>query len=129
MSETPGISHPQLVEAIARVRREMWAAYMRVDEPAHTKCFAPDYRAVHPDGSVHVGAPGAAEIAATPIEKYWWTEQLAWPIGDQAAIATYTAEVQLPGTTTHYKFAVGEVWILSGGSWKCRYYQATPLRD
>jgi hypothetical protein len=51
----------------------------------------------------------------------------AWPAGEEAAIATYTAEVQVKDdeSSVGFKFEVGEVWLIEGGEWKCRYYHAT----
>jgi len=130
MGEIHQLSHSELTITIAQNLHEMWDAYVRIDEPTHTKCFTPDCRAVHPDGTVHIGPPTAAEIAANHIEDYWLTNLQVWPVGQEAAIATFTAEVQVSvgGAPQRFKFEVGEVWIKNAERWKSRYYHATPLK-
>jgi hypothetical protein len=117
----------ELTRTIAERLRELWDAYLRVDEAAHSAVLAKEYRAVHPDGTVHLGKPSATEIAAAPIEDYWLRELQVWPTGEEAAIATYTAEVEVRSglSANRFKFQVGEVWWKEGGQWKCRYYHAT----
>jgi hypothetical protein len=130
MGEIHQLSQSELTTTIAQKLREMWDAYVRIDEPAHTKCFTPDFRAVHPDGTVHIGAPTAAEIAANHIDDYWLTNLQAWPVGQEGAIATFTAEVEVRkgGAPQRFKFEVGEVWIRQDNTWKSRYYHATLLK-
>jgi|SRR5271166_1530481 len=127
MGEVQSATQNELTRVLAERHREMWDAYMRVDEPAHSALLAEEFRAVHPDGTVHIGKPSAAQIAAEPIEDYWLTELQAWPAGEEAAIVTYTAEVQVrvEETSAGFQFEVGEVWLKAGGQWKCRYYHAT----
>jgi uncharacterized protein DUF4440 len=120
----------ELTLALAKRMQEQWDAYIRVDEAAHSAVLAEDFRAVHPNGTLHIGKPSAAEIAAEPIEDYWLRELEAWPVGEEAAIATYTAEVEVhtAKTSGRFRFSVGEVWVREGGAWKCRYYHATMLK-
>lgn len=130
MSDIHLLSQNDLTRTIAANLNEIWDAYVRVDEEAHSKCLTPDYRAVHADGSAHVGRPTAAEMAAAPIEDYWLADLQAWPVGENGALASYTAEVEVHnGThTTRTQFAVGEVWLKTEDGWKCRYYHATLLK-
>lgn len=53
----------------------------------------------------------------------------AIPLGLDAALMTYTAEVDAPsgGKMTHVTYQVGEVWVRWAGEWKCRYCQGTPV--
>jgi hypothetical protein len=127
MGRIQSASAGELTEALAVRLRDLWDAYVRIDEAAHSAILMEEYRAVHPDGSVHLGKPSAKEIAAAPIEDYWLTELQAWPAGDEAAIAAYTAEVEVRSglSAKRLKFEVGEVWLKAGGQWKCRYYHAT----
>jgi hypothetical protein len=116
--------------ALAGRIQEIWDAYLIADEEAHSEVLADDYRAVHPDGTVHVGKPSAADMAAAPIEDYWLKEFQAWPVGEEGAIAAYTAEVEVRAglSAQRFRFEVGEVWMKHGGEWKCRYYHATPVK-
>jgi hypothetical protein len=119
-----------LTEALGRLLKKLWDAYTAFDAETHNGILAEDYRAVHPDGTVHLGKPTREEIAAAPIADYWLREFEAWPIGDGAALATYAAEVEVrnQGSVARFRLAVGEVWAKRGGEWKCRYYHATMLK-
>ena len=129
-----GRVHPaienELTRDLAERIQKIWDTYLVADEAAHSELLADDYRAVHPDGIVHVGKPSAKEIAAEPIEDYWLRDLEAWPVGDEGAIATYTAEVEVRNglSAQRFQFAVGEVWMKHGGEWKCRHYHATMLK-
>jgi uncharacterized protein DUF4440 len=127
MSRIQLASQHELTQAIAERLRALWDAYLQNDAAAHNATLTEEYRAVHADGTVHLGKPSAEEIAAAPIEDYWLTGLQAWPTGDEAAIATYTAEVEVRSglSAKRFKFEVGEVWLKAGGEWKCRYYHAT----
>lgn len=131
MSEIHILSQNDLTRTLAARHGEMWDAYVRIDEDSHNQFMTEDFRAVHPDGSLHIGRPTAAEIAAEPIEDYWLADMQAWPVGEEAAIVTYTAEVEVrtPALSGRFQFAVGEVWVLRDNEWKCRYYHATMLKS
>jgi len=130
MSRIHIIKDDALTLALAERIQRIWEAYLAQDSPAHSALLADDYHAVHPDGSRHSGKPTAAEIAAVPIEDYWLRDVQAWPVGDEGAIATYSAEVEirLGLHAERHRFTVGEVWMKHSGQWLCRYYHATPLK-
>jgi len=120
----------ELTQTLAERLAQIWDAYLMADEEAHSALLAEDYRAVHPDGMVHIGKPTAKDMAAAPIEDYWLRDLEAWPVGDEGAIATYTAEIEVRSglSAQRLRYAVGEVWMKHGGKWKCRYFHATGLR-
>jgi len=124
------IKDDNLTLALAERIDRIWETYLAKDQAAHSALLADDYRAIHPDGSVHEGKPTAEEIAAVPIEDYWLREVQAWPVGTEAAIATYNVEVEVRRglQAERHRMAVGEVWMLHGGEWLCRYYHATGVR-
>lgn len=130
MGRVHTIKKDPLTNTLAERLQKIWDAYLAVDEETHSAYLADDYRAVHPDGTVHAGKPSAKEIAAEPIEDYWLRELQAWPVGQEGAIVDYTAEVEVRQdlSTQRFQFAVGEVWMRHGGEWKCRYYHATMLK-
>lgn len=130
MSRIHPIKENELTRALADRLQKVWDAYLAADEKAHSELLAEDYRAVHPDGTVRVGKPSAEEMAAEPIEDYWLRDLETWPVGEEGAIATYTAEVEVRNglSARRFQFAVGEVWMKYGGEWKCRYYHATMLK-
>jgi hypothetical protein len=127
MAQVQLLSDNDLTRTLAWRLEEIWDAYVRVDEEAHNKFLSEEFRAVHPDGTVHIGRPTAAEIAAAPIADYWLTELQAWPVGKEGAIASYAAEVEVRtgAASVRRQFLVGEVWLRHGIDWKCRYYHAT----
>jgi len=130
MTKVHVASQSELTQILASNLRELWDAYMRVDEAAHSALLSEEFRAVHPDGTVHQGKPTAREIAAAPIEDYWLTELQAWPVGDEGAIATYTAQVEVRQglAAVRFSFSVGEVWLKERAGWKCRYFHATSCK-
>lgn len=130
MSRIHAKNDHDLTLALAGRLQKIWDAYLVADETAHSEALAEDYRAVHPDGTVHVRKPSAVEMAAAPIEDYWLRVLQAWPVGEEGAIATYTAEVEVRVglSAQRFRFEVGEVWMKHGGVWKCRYYHATPVK-
>jgi hypothetical protein len=105
------IKKDPLTNTLVERLQKIWEAYLVADEETHSAFLADDYRAVHPDGSVHVGKPSAKEIAAEPIEDYWLRDLEAWPVGDEGAIANCTAEVEVRNglSAQRFQFAVGEV--------------------
>lgn len=129
-----GRIHPlkenELTRELAERIQRIWDAYLAIDEAAHSELLSDDYRAVHPDGTVHLGKPTARGIAAAPIEDYWLRDLEAWPVGAEGAIVTYDAEVEVRDglSALRHRFAVGEVWMKRGGEWKCRYYHATMMK-
>lgn len=130
MRRVHAIKNDALTRDLSERLQKLWHAYLVADQEVHSALLADDYRAVHPDGTVHVGKPSAKEIAAEPIEDYWLRDLEAWPVGDEGAIATYTAEIEVRNelSAQRFQFAVGEVWMKHGGEWKCRYYHATMLK-
>jgi hypothetical protein len=127
MGEIRLLTESELTWMMAEKLRKVWNAWVRLDESAHDELLAEDYRAVYPNGTVRSGRPSTAEMTAQRIEDYWLTELQAWPVGAEAAIVTYVAEVQQPEemAAQKFQFLVGEVWVKRGGKWKCRYYHAT----
>jgi hypothetical protein len=124
------VKQTELTRAIARRLAQLWDANLMADEPAHSALLADDYRAVHPDGTMHLGKPSAKDMAEGPIEDYWLRDLEAWPVGDEGAIVTYTAEIEVRSglSAQRLRFAVGEVWMKHRGEWKCRYYHGTMLK-
>ena len=120
----------ELTRELAGHIQRVWDAYLAIDEEAQGELLADDYRAVHPDGTVHLGKPTAKEMAAAPMEDYWLRNLEAWAVGAEGAIVTYNAEVEVRDglSAQRHHFAVGEVWMKHSGQWKCRYYHATMLK-
>jgi len=130
MARIQAAKENDLTQLLAERLRKVWDAYLVADEEVLSGLLASDYRAVHPDGTVHLGKPNAKEMAAAPIEDYWLRNVEAWSVGDEGAIVAYTAELEVRNglSAQRLPFAVGEVWMKYGGEWKCRYHHATMLK-
>jgi Domain of unknown function (DUF4440) len=120
-----------LTQTLADRVRAVWEAHKSVDIARLNAVLTNDYTAVHPDGTVYSRKPTEQEIAAEEVDRYHLTQLRAVPIGPKSALVTYFAEV---GIASHIapatvKFVVGEVWIKKFRDWKCRYYQATVLKE
>jgi hypothetical protein len=119
-----GDAGPDLTSAISRRLHKLWDAYKDGHERAHSSFLTAEYRAVHPDGTIHDGHPTAQDIAAAPITGYALTKVRAVPVASDAALVTYTADIEIPDGS-RVQFEVGEVWVKQHGDWMCRYYQGT----
>ncbi len=128
MVSPPGsASAPELTEAITARLFALWDAWKNKDAATHNAILADDYTGVYPDGTLHSGKPTAQQITAAPIAAYKLSHLRVAPVGADAALVTYIAEVEIPGGSppAHAQFAVGEVWVKQRGEWLCRYYQGT----
>jgi hypothetical protein len=119
-----------LTQTLARRIKTLWDARRNVDASGLNSLLTDDYTAVHPDGTIHVEKPTEQEIASEEMDHYQLTDLRGAPIGPEAALVTYVADV---GIASHIapatvRLAVGEVWIQQFRDWKCRYYQATVLK-
>ncbi len=116
----------ELARAIAARSQQMWQAYWDKDAAAHTAILTDDYTSIDPDGTMH-GPATAQQTAAAAIAAFTFSERKVWPLGDNAALSTYFADVELPAGTqpAHIRFAASEVWVRQQGEWKCKFYQGT----
>jgi hypothetical protein len=118
-----------LTEAIRPRLLAIWEHYKNQEAAAHNALLADDYQAVFPDGSLHNRKPTPQEIAQAPLTAFTLERVKAVPLGPDAALVTYTAQVDGPsgGKMIHVTYQVGEVWVKRAGEWKCRYYHGTPV--
>ena len=118
-----------LTEAIRPRLLAIWEHYKNQEAEAHNALLADNYQAVGPDGSFRSRKPMPEEIAKAPLTAFTLVEVRAVPLGPDAALMTYTAEVDGPsgGHMIHVTYQVCEVWLRRAGEWTCRYYQATPV--
>ena len=50
------------------------------------------------------------------------------PVGADAALVTYFANVKTPGEIVEFQMAVGEVWVKRNGQWLIRAYSGTLIK-
>ena len=130
MSEKTSGAEPSALTAAIRPRLlAIWEHYKNQEVDAHNALLADDYQAVFPDGTLHNRKPTAQEIAQARMTAYTLVQVKAVPLASDAALVTYTAEVDGPsgGKIIHATYQVGEVWVKRAGEWKCRYYHGTPV--
>jgi hypothetical protein len=133
MSGIHKATNDELTQTLAARIRELWDAYQRLDEPAHSAILTGDYFSIHSDGTLHPRAT-AEEIAAGGMGNYSLTELRAVPLGPETSLANCTTalvnyqaavEGKVGAPPVRMKFVVGEIWQKREGQWKCRYFQAT----
>jgi hypothetical protein len=103
------VGNDELAGTIAARNQQMWQAYQDKNASAHAALLSHDYSSIHPDGSLHHGAPSAQAIASAPMAAFHISKLQVSSLGDNAALATYLADVDTPPGTTpaHVRFAAG----------------------
>jgi hypothetical protein len=116
-----------VTRTIAACNQQMWQAYLEKNVVGHNTILSEDYTSIHPDGSLHNGPPSAAAIASEPIAAFRLSQFRVSLLADDAALATYIADVDTPPRTqpAHVCFVAGTVWVKRRGQWKCRFYRGT----
>jgi len=120
-----------VTRTIAACNEQMWQAYLEKNVVGHNAILSDDYTSIHPDGSLHNGPPSAAAIASEPIAAFRFSQFRVSLLAEDAALATYIADVDTPPGTqpAHVRFAAGTVWVKRRGEWKCRFYQGTTVAN
>ena len=120
-----------VARTIAACNQQMWQAYLEENVVEHNAILSDDYTSIHPDGSLHNGPPSAATIASEPIAAFKFSQFRVSLLAEDAALATYIADVDTPPGTqpAHVRFAAGTVWVKRQGQWKCRFYRGTTVAN
>jgi hypothetical protein len=50
------------------------------------------------------------------------------PVGADATLVTYSANVKPPGDNLEFQMTVGEVWVKRNGQWLIRGYSGTLVK-
>jgi hypothetical protein len=90
--------------------------------------IADDFNSFWPDGSRHIGKPTAQQMSEQPITGYKLSQLRVVPVGADAALVTYLADVKTPGDNVEHQMAVGEVWVKRNGQWLIRGYSGTLMK-
>jgi hypothetical protein len=80
------------------------------------------------DGTRHVGRPAAQHMSGQRIAAYKLSEFRAVPVGADAALVTYFAEIKTPGDNVQHYMAVGEVWVKRNNQWLIRAHSGTLMK-
>ena len=117
----------EMTEAIRARLLVQWEAWKNHDAASNDAVIAPEFDSISPDGLHRTGKPSAEQMAAQPIAGYKLSQFRAVPVGEDAALVTYFAEVTIPGDSAVYPMAVGEFWVKRGGQWFIRGFSGTAV--
>ena len=117
----------EMSEAISTRVVTQWENWKSQDA-GNNAFIAEEYESWWPDGSRRVGKPTAEQMRAQPIADYTLSQFRAVPIGADAALFTYLAEVRVPIGGAEHHIAVGEFWVKRGGEQLIRAYSGTLIR-
>jgi hypothetical protein len=67
-------------------------------------------------------------MSEQPITGYTLSQLRVVPVGTDAALVTYFADVQTPGDNVKHQVTVGEVRVKRNGQWLIRRYSYTPIK-
>jgi hypothetical protein len=110
---------------------QAWKDWVKKDRKAVDKVLADDAVEIWADGK------GARDKKSTldgmesmNIQKYALSDFKFTPLGANAQLADYHAEVELPsaGSTQKYTLVVSEVWQKRGAEWKLLHYQESEVK-
>ena len=121
-------SIPEMTEAISARLVAQWEGWKNQDPAPNKAIIADDFNSFSPDGSRHVGRPTAQQMAEQPISGYKLSQLRVVPVGAEAALVTYFADVKTPGDNAEFQMAVGEVWTKRNGQWLIRAFSGTQIK-
>jgi hypothetical protein len=129
MEMAQNVSIPEMTEAISERLVAQWEGWKNQDPAPNNAIIADDFNSFWPDGSRHIGKPTAQQMSDQPITGYKLSQLRVVPVGADAALVTYFADVTTPGNNVEpFKMAVGEVWAKRNGQWLIRAYSGTPMK-
>jgi ketosteroid isomerase-like protein len=115
-------------EAISARLLAQWEAWKNQDAASNAAVITDDFHSFWPDGSRHTGKPTAQQMSEQPITAYKLSQLRVVPVGVDAALVTYLADVQTPGDNVEHQMAVGEAWVKRHGQWFIRGYSGTLMK-
>jgi uncharacterized protein DUF4440 len=127
MEMTQNASIREWTEAISARLVAQWEGWKNQDTAPNDAIIADDFHSFWPDGSRHVGKPTAQQMAEQSITGYKLSELRLVPVGADAALVTYFAEIKTPDNVDHH-MAVGEFWVKRNGQWLIRGYSGTLIK-
>jgi hypothetical protein len=128
MERADSVSIPEMTHAITAQLNAQWEGWKKQDPAPNEAIIADDFHSFWPDGSRHVGRPTAQQMSEQPISGYKLSELRVAPVGADAALVTYFADIKTPGNDTEFHTAVGESWVRRNGRWLIRGYSGTLIK-
>lgn len=111
-------------QAIYARLQTQWEAWKNRDAASNDAVIHADFKAYCPDSTRRSGKPTAQQMADEPISGYALSQFRVVPVGGDAALVTYFAEIETPDSVRHH-MAVGEFWISREGEWFIRGFSGT----
>jgi hypothetical protein len=128
MQTADNVSIPEMTEVISTRLHAQWEAWKNQDAASNNVIIAGDFHSFWPDGSRHIGKPTAQQMSEQPISGYQLSQFRVVPVGADAALVTYFADIKIPGNDAEFHMAVGEAWIKHNGQWLIRAYSGTLMK-
>ena len=128
MEMAHSVSISEVTEAISARHVAQWEAWKNQDAASNNAVIADDFNSFWPDGSRHIGKPTAQQMSEQPIAAYKLSEFRVVPVGADAALVTYFADIKTPGSNVEHHMAVGEAWMKRNGQWLIRAYSGTLMK-
>ena len=114
----------EMTEAISARLAAQWEGWKNRDTAPNDAIILENFHSFGPDGSRRVGRPTAQQMAEEPIAGYKLSEFRAVPVGTDAALVTYFADIKTPDNVDHH-MAVGEFWVKRDNQWFIRAFSGT----
>lgn len=128
MEMAHNVSIPEWTEAISARLLAQWEAWKNQDAASNDAIIADDFNSFWPDGSRHIGRPTAQQMSEQPITEYKLSQFRVVPVGADAALVTYFADIKTPGDNIEHHMAVGEFWEKRNDQWLIRGYSGTLMK-
>lgn len=126
----PATSNPD-ANLLERRVNKLWDAFKKKDKATLSSLIDDNFRqfeeglSVFGDKTTEVNAVDEYELIS-----YTLSDFNVKSLGPNTALVTYIADYQgkSGGEVAKAKSVFGEVWVLSGGEWKCLYMQETYMK-
>ena len=128
METVPNVLIEEWTEAISARLIAQWKAWKNQDAVSNNAIIADDFNSFWPDGTRHIGRPTAQQMAEQPITGYKLSQFRVVPVGADAALVIYFADIKTPGNEVEHHMAVGEFWVKRNGQWLIRGYSGTLMK-
>ena len=122
------VSIPEWTDAISARLVAQWEGWKNQDPAPNDAIIADDFNSFWPDGTRHTGRPTAEQMAEQPITRYKLSQFRVVPVGADAALVTYFADIKTPGQNGEHHMAVGEFWVKRNRQWLIRGYSGTLIK-
>jgi hypothetical protein len=128
MEAADNVSIPEMTEAISAQLVAQWEGWKNQDPAPNDAIIANDFHSFWPDGSRHVGRPTAQQMSEQSITGYRLSELRVAPLGADAALVAYFADIKTPRNNAEFHLAVGESWVKRNGRWLIRAYSGAVIK-